>query len=93
MNRLIRFKVCFYPAKANLDFVFSLKAQVGDKEGLGGKLSEDDKETILSAVKETTEWLDENPNAEAEDYEDKLGELQATVAVSLRVCGWSIADV
>jgi heat shock protein 5 len=44
-------------------------------------LSEDDKETILSAVKETTEWLDENPNAEAEDYEDKLSELQATVAV------------
>ena len=47
----------------------------------------------MSAVKETTEWLDENPNAEAEDYEDKLGELQATVAVSLRVCGWCVADV
>lgn len=65
-----------------IDFVFSLKSQVADSEGLGGKLSDDDKETILSAVKETSEWLDENPEAEAEDYEDKLSELQSTVAVS-----------
>jgi heat shock protein 5 len=36
----------------------------------------------LAAVKETTEWLDEHPEAEAEDYEDKLSELQSTVAVS-----------
>jgi heat shock protein 5 len=50
---------------------------------MGGKLSADDKETILGAVKEATEWLDENPSAEAEDYEDKLSELQAKVAVSL----------
>lgn len=27
--------------------------------------------------------MDENPNAEAEDYEDKLSELQSTVAVSI----------
>jgi heat shock protein 5 len=49
---------------------------------MGGKLSADDKSTILGAVKEATEWLDENPTAEAEDYEDKLSELQSKVAVS-----------
>ncbi|KAK6907974.1 chaperone DnaK [Kwoniella mangroviensis CBS 8507] len=62
------------------NFVYSMKSQVADKEGLGGKLSEDDKETILSAIKEKTEWLEENPSAEAEDYEDQLSELQAAVA-------------
>jgi len=62
------------------NFAFSLKSQVADTEGMGGKLTADDKETILGAVKEATEWLDENPSAEAEDYEDKLSELQAKVA-------------
>ncbi|WWC96320.1 chaperone DnaK [Kwoniella sp. B9012] len=62
------------------NFVYSMKSQVADKEGLGGKLSDDDKETILSAIKEKTEWLEENPSAEAEDYEDQLSELQAAVA-------------
>ena len=64
------------------DFVFSLKNQVGDAEGLGGKLSKDDKESILDALKEKTSWLEENPEAEAEDYEDQLSELQSTVGVS-----------
>lgn len=66
----------------DLDFVFSLKNQVNDAEGMGGKLSSDDKETILEAIKEKSSWLDENPEAEAEDYEDQLSELQATVGVS-----------
>lgn len=66
-----------------IDFIFSLKSQIGDTEGLGGKLSEDDKDTILSAIKEKTEWLDEHPQADAEDYEEQLSELQATVAVSV----------
>ncbi|XAO27599.1 chaperone DnaK [Cryptococcus bacillisporus CA1280] len=62
------------------NFIFSLKSQINDAEGLGGKLSEDDKDTILSAIKEKTEWLDEHPQADAEDYEEQLSELQATVA-------------
>lgn len=61
------------------NFVFSLKNQVNDAEGMGGKLSSDDKETILEAIKEKTEWLEEHPEADAEDYEDQLSELQATV--------------
>lgn len=66
-----------------IDFIFSLKSQINDAEGLGGKLSEDDKDTILSAIKEKTGWLDEHPQADAEDYEEQLSELQATVAVSV----------
>ena len=45
-------------------------------------MSSDDKETILDALKEKTTWLEENPEAEAEDYEDQLSELQSTVGVS-----------
>ncbi|WVQ96535.1 chaperone DnaK [Kwoniella sp. CBS 9459] len=62
------------------NFLFSMKSQVNDAEGLGAKLSSDDKETILAAIKEKTEWLEENPAAEAEDYEEQLSEFQATVA-------------
>lgn len=60
---------------------------------MGGLLSSDDKSTILAAVKETTEWLDENPTAEAEDYEDKLSELQSKVAVSLVHVALPPADI
>lgn len=54
-------------------FVYGLKTQLGDQEGLGGKLSDDDKKTILAAVKDTTDWIDENgQGASTEDLEDKL---------------------
>jgi heat shock protein 5 len=60
-------------------FVFGLKSQVTDKDGLGGKLEDADKQTILAAVKETTDWIEENPQATAEDLEEKLTEIQNTV--------------
>ncbi|RSH88510.1 ATPase with role in protein import into the ER [Apiotrichum porosum] len=61
------------------NLVYSLKSQLADQEGMGGKLDEDDKKTILEAIKEKSDWLDDHPEAEAEDYEDQLAELQATV--------------
>ncbi|NXD32256.1 BIP protein, partial [Spelaeornis formosus] len=70
------------------NFVFSIKGQINDAEGLGGKISEDDKQTILAAVKEKTEWLEEHPSAEAEDYEDQLSEIQAIVGpISAKLYG------
>lgn len=54
-------------------FVYGLKNQVTDSEGLGAKLDDDDKKTILDAVKEATEWIDENGStASVEDLEEKL---------------------
>lgn len=54
-------------------FVYGLKNQVTDSEGLGGKLDSDDKQTILDAIKEATEWIDENgSSASVEDLEEKL---------------------
>jgi heat shock protein 5 len=55
---------------------YQLKNQVNDKEKLGGKLDEDDKATIQEAVKEALAFLDENPNAEKEEYEEAKKALQ-----------------
>ncbi|RDW75233.1 glucose-regulated protein-like protein [Coleophoma cylindrospora] len=58
------------------NYAFSLKNQVNDDEGLGGKIEEEDKETILDAVKEATEWLEENAaTATAEDFEEQKEKL------------------
>lgn len=55
---------------------YSLKNQINDKEKLGGKISEEDKETIESAVKETLDWLSSNSDAEKEELEAKKTELE-----------------
>nr|WMV69920.1 heat shock 70 kDa protein [Euglena gracilis]BDX17136.1 heat shock 70 kDa protein family A 5 [Euglena gracilis] len=58
---------------------YNLRNQVSDEEKLANKLDEDDKNTISEAVKEVIEWLDENPAADKEDYEEKQKELQNKV--------------
>lgn len=61
-------------------FVYGLKTQLGDQEGLGGKIDSEDKKTLLETVKETTDWIDENgATASAEDLEEKLSEVQSVV--------------
>ncbi|VDB94226.1 unnamed protein product [Peniophora sp. CBMAI 1063] len=61
-------------------FVYGLKSQLGDQEGLGGKVSDEDKKTLLALAKETTDWLDaEGNSATAEELEEKLQEVQAVV--------------
>ena len=58
-------------------YVYGLKTQLGDSDGLGGKLDSDDKGTLLDAIKETTEWIDsEGQSALADDLEEKLQEIQ-----------------
>lgn len=52
-------------------YAYSLKNQLNDNEKLGGKLSEDEKSKILSAVDEAIEWLDSNPDASTEEYKEK----------------------
>lgn len=60
------------------NYAFSLKNQVNDEEGLGGKISESDKETILQAVKETQEWLDDHAaTAETDDFQEQKEKLSS----------------
>ncbi|KAF1350035.1 hsp70-like protein C [Delphinella strobiligena] len=58
------------------NYAFSLKNQANDEDGLGGKIDEDDKETLLEAVKEAQDWLEENAaTAEAEDFNEQKEKL------------------
>lgn len=58
------------------NYAVSLKNQANDEEGLGGKIDEDDKETLLEAVKEAIDWLEENAaTAEKEDFEEQREKL------------------
>jgi len=61
-------------------FVFSLKTQLGDQEGLGGKIDDDDRKKLLAIVKETVEWTEtEGDTATVEELEEKLAEVQSVV--------------
>ncbi|KAI6013920.1 luminal binding protein [Pisolithus marmoratus] len=61
--------------------VYGLKSQLGDQSGLGGKLSDDDKKTILATIKEATDWIEENgQTASTDDLEEKLAEIQSIVS-------------
>nr|CAI39094.1 ER-type hsp70 [Paramecium tetraurelia] len=64
-------------AKNSLEsYIYSMKNQIEDPEKLANKLSDDDKDTIKDALKDSQDWLDKNQNAEKEDYEEELKELE-----------------
>lgn len=67
-------------AKNELEsYAYNLKNQINDKEKLGAKLSDSDKETIEEALDEKIKWLESNPDAETEEYKDKKKELDEIV--------------
>merc|ERR1712061_732521 len=56
-------------AKNGLEsYAYSLKRQIDDKEQLGGKISEEDKEKIQSVVDEKLEWLKDHEEATTEEF-------------------------
>jgi len=57
-------------------YAYNMKNTVSDSDKLGDKLEESDKSTIQDAVKEVLEWLDENQEADTEEYEEKLKEIE-----------------
>lgn len=57
-------------------YAYSLKNQIGDKEKLGGKLSEDDKNTIEKEVDEQIKWLEKNHDAEVEEFKEHKKQLE-----------------
>merc|ERR1712217_246040 len=59
------------------NYVYSLKHPPSDSEkGVADKIGDDDKEAIEKALEEANEWLDDNQEAEKEDFEEKLKEVQ-----------------
>lgn len=74
-DRMVKEKI---DAKNKLEtYVYNMKSTMADKEKLAEKISEDDKEKIEEVLKEALEWLEENVNAEKDDYEEKLKEVES----------------
>lgn len=55
-------------------YCYNLKNSITDK--LADKIDPDDKEKIQDAVAEALEWLDDNQDAEVDEYKEKLEELE-----------------
>merc|ERR1712146_167613 len=65
-------------AKNGLEsFAYNLKQTVDD-EKMKDKIDAGDKESLLAKVNETISWLDNNQQADKEEYEAKQKELQET---------------
>jgi len=54
-------------------FVYGLKSQLGDKDGMGAKLDQADKTRLQAIINEGSEWIDEyGKEAILEELEEKL---------------------
>merc|ERR1711981_1046268 len=60
-------------------YAYSLKNQINDKEKLGAKITDEDKEKIEEAVNEKISWLEENQEADGEDFKAQKKELEEIV--------------
>jgi len=58
-------------------YAYNLRNQLNDEEkGVADKIDDEDKETLEEAIKEVLDWLDDNQEADAEEYEEKQKELE-----------------
>ena len=63
-------------AKNQLEsYAFQVK-QTAEDDKLKGKISDDDKQAVVAKAKEVIDWLDNNQQAEKDEYEDKRKELE-----------------
>merc|ERR1712228_495405 len=60
------------------NYIYQMKNSIEDKDKLAEKVSDEDKSTIKDALTDAQDWLNANGDAEKDDFEDKLKELQGT---------------
>lgn len=60
-------------------YAYSMKNTMSD-EKLKGKIQEEDKKKILEACEETIKWVDENENAEKDEFEAEQKKLESVCA-------------
>jgi len=60
-------------------YAYSLKNQINDKEKLGAKLEDAEKEKMEEAIDEKIKWLESNPDAESDEYKSQKKELEDIV--------------
>lgn len=65
-------------AKHQLEnYIYQMRNTIEDKDKLANKIDEEDKEKITDALAEAQEWINSNDDAEKEDLESHLKDLQA----------------
>ena len=52
-----------------------MRNTIEDKDKLADKLDEDDKSTISDALTDAEDWLNQNDEADKDDYEEQMKEL------------------
>jgi len=57
-------------------YAYSLKNQIGDKDKLGAKLSDEDKAKLEEAVDESIKWLESNADADSSEFKKQKKELE-----------------
>lgn len=65
-------------AKNSLEnYVYTMRNTIEDKEKLADKIEDSDKEKIKEALQEAQEWINSHEDAEKEDLESQLKDLQS----------------
>merc|ERR1712070_58028 len=59
------------------NYIYQMKNSIEDKQKLADKLSEEDKSAVKDGLTDAQDWLNANSDAEKDEIEDKLKELQA----------------
>mgnify|MGYP003706110117 CR=1 FL=1 len=59
------------------NYIYQMKSSIEDKDKLAEKLADDDKSTIKDAITDAQDWLNANQDADKEQFEDQLKELQS----------------
>ena len=66
-------------------YLYNMKNTIDDDEkGLADKLSADDKEELESTITEALDWLEENPEADKEEYDEKQKEVENIASPIMR---------
>jgi len=68
------------------NYCYSLKGSISGDE-VAAKMDPEDKTTLESKIEETISWLDSNPAAEKEEYEEKQKELEGVAMPILQKMG------
>merc|ERR1712046_183651 len=59
------------------NYIYQMKNRVEEKDKLAEGFADEDKRAIKDALTDAQDWLNANQDAEKDDFEDKLKELQA----------------
>ncbi|KAK4424632.1 Heat shock protein BIP1 [Sesamum alatum] len=65
-------------------YVFNMKSAINDNDKLANKIEPDDKKKTENALRDAVEWLENNEEADKDELEEKMRELEAVCNPVLR---------